>query len=59
MCNINYIGNTKIVYGAFSDKMKAFFEDLKIWSLFRVDSRINSDNSQHISKGGLKAQCTT
>ena len=38
MLNINYIGNTKIVYGAFPDKMKAFFEELKIWSLFRGDS---------------------
>lgn len=41
MRNVNYIGNTKIVYSAFPDKMKAIFEGLEILPLFRVDSRLD------------------
>lgn len=41
MRNIHYIGNTKIVYSAFPDKMKAIFEGLEILPLFRMDSYYN------------------
>lgn len=39
--NVEYVGNTRIVYCTFFDNMKENLEYVEILPLFQVDSKIN------------------